>query len=114
MCGSMYFTSWALSPGVAFRCGHEFNFALEKMPTNCDLFAERLILAYMGGQGPFIADPLAACTWNHHGQNESYHQKHERLNRLQQEDVLVEHLDYIMDNTADWDRWFVSWLRVAA
>lgn len=101
----MYLTSWALSPGVAFRCGEAFNSALEQMPTHCDLFSERLILAYMGAQGRFAADPVIAGQWIHHGQNESYKQ---HKNQEEQQKVCFEHLDKLMD-TIEWGGAFQSW-----
>ena len=64
----MYLSSWALSPAVAFRCGEEFNRALDCMPGDTDLWSERIILALMGMQGPWIADPVIVGPWVHHGQ----------------------------------------------
>lgn len=105
---TMYFTSWSLSPGVAFRCGKEFNDALEQMPTNCDLFAERLILAFLGAKGRFVADPVIAGYWIHHGGNESYKQ---HASQAEQEKISVAILDDIMD-TCEWQDLFAQWCAI--
>ncbi len=108
---SMYFTSWALSPGVAFRCGPEFTAALEAMPDGCDLFKERLILAAMGAQGPWIADPIIGGYWHHHGNNESYSQNANGSHATQRK-VMVEHLDDLLDRVESWREGFLVWLRM--
>lgn len=107
----MYITSWALSPGVAFRCGEAFNEALEAMPTDCDLFAERLILAEMGSRGDWIADPVVAGYWHHHGLNESYSQNTNGSVPHQYE-VMVEHLDRICDRSQAWQFGLTAWCQL--
>ncbi len=107
---SMYFTSWALSPGVAFRCGLEFSAMLEGVPEGCDLFNERLILAAMGAQGPWVADPVTAGYWVHHGENESYRQNANGSLPAQRK-VMVEHLDDLLDRVESWREAFLVWLR---
>ncbi len=107
---SMYLTSWALSPGVAFRCGFEFDAAVDGMPEGCDLFAERLILAAMGAQGPWVADPVTAGYWHHHGGNESYAQNASG-DLPRQRAIMVEHLDDILDRAKGWQEAFFVWLR---
>ncbi len=107
---SMYFTSWALSPGVAFRCGPEFSAMLEGVPEGCDLFNERLILAAMGAQGPWVADPVTAGYWVHHGGNESYKQNASGSLPAQRK-VMVEHLDDLLDRVESWREAFLVWLR---
>jgi hypothetical protein len=105
----MYILSWALSPGVAFRCGSEFNEALECIPSDCDLCTERLILAEMGSRGDWIADACHAGSWNHHGQNESYKQNQDgSIGR--QEQSMVDALDAILDRTPSWTAGFHAWL----
>ena len=109
--GSMYCLCWALAPGWAFRCGTEFDACLENIPSDCDLLTERLIPAEMGSRGPFIADPITAGYWHHHGQNESYKQcadgSAERQTR-----VFVDTLDKIVDRTPDWDAALSHWCRL--
>lgn len=102
---TMYFTSWSLSPGVAFRCGENFNAALSRMPKNADLFAERLILAYLGAKGQFVADPVIAGYWIHHGGNESYKQ---HATQTEQEQVCYDHLDDVLDECR-WQDIFFEW-----
>jgi len=102
---SAYLTSWAMSPAVAFRCGAEFTKALDYMPADADLLAERIILATMGRQGPWVADPVVAGYWVHHGENESYKQHHDQDRQMQ---VMIEHLDELMDHT-DWRDCFEQW-----
>ena len=103
-----YLTSWAMSPAVAFRCGKEFSSALKYMPPDCGLMYERLILASMGMQGPWIADPMVAGYWIHHGGNESYKQ---HIDQDRQNQVMIEHLDECMDHT-EWEEVFASWCKV--
>lgn len=102
---SMYFTSWSLSPGVAFRCGEAFNRTLDFLPHDADLLQERLVLASMGSQGPWIADPVLAGPWVHHGGNESYKQ---HADQARQTEVMIEHLDRLMDGS-DWEQIFGEW-----
>jgi hypothetical protein len=102
----MYLGSWAMSPAVAFRCGEQFNRALDCMPSDADLWAERTILALMGMQGPWIADPVIVGPWIHHGGNESYKQHHDQE---RQKLVTLEVLDDVLDHT-DWRDIFEQWL----
>ncbi len=103
-----YLTSWAMSPAVAFRCGVQFNKALSCMPDDASLMNERLILAYMGMQGPWIADPAVAGYWIHHGSNESYKQ---HVDQERQTEVMIEFLDECMDRV-DWEAVFTQWCLV--
>lgn len=105
---SMYLTSWSLSPARAFRCGEAFDWALEQMPSDADLFEERLLLALMGSRGKFVADPVIAGYWIHHGGNESYKQHHDQA---RQEQVATRLLDDLMDTT-DWRDVFAQWCLV--
>ncbi len=100
-----YLTSWALSPGVAFRCGEAFTRALNFIPGDADLWAERTILAIMGMQGPFVVDPFVAGIWIQHTQHERFNQWKDQE---RQKKVTVEHLDELMDAT-DWQDYFASW-----
>ncbi len=100
-----YLTSWAMSPAVAFRCGPEFDKALDLMPDGCGLMYERLILACMGMQGPWIADPMVAGYWIQHAGNESHRQ---HVDQERQTEVMIEYLDEAMDRT-DWQDIFAQW-----
>jgi hypothetical protein len=103
-----YLTSWAMSPAVAFRCGEAFNKTLDFMPPDAGLMYERLLVASMGMQGPWIADPMVAGYWIHHSANESYRQ---HVDQDRQTQVLTEFLDECMDHT-DWEDIFASWCKV--
>ncbi len=114
-----YFTSWSLSPSVAFRCGERFNRALEAMPEGFDLFQERAIIAAAAYDSRFIADPMISGLWIHHGGNESYKQHHDQPRQTK---ILVDWLDDLMDRTEGWESildawcqlmhptWLVNWL----
>lgn len=103
---SMFLCSWSLSPGVAFRCGKEFTEALESIPPRDDLFTERLILAEMGLRGPFVASPVIAGYWIHHGGNESYKQHEDQDRQLV---IATEHLDGLLDRCPNWMDPFREW-----
>jgi len=109
----MYIMSWALSPGIAFRCGREFNEALEAMPTDADLFTERLIVAEMGSRGDLVTDPVTAGYWHHHGKNLSYEQNADG-SIAHQYDVLVERLDQVLDRTPQWALGMTAWCTMRA
>lgn len=100
-----YLTSWTLSPAVAFRCGAAFTRMLDFMPPDCGLNYERLTVSAMGLQGPWIADPVIAGYWIHHGANESYNQ---HVDQDRQKQVMVEFLDEILDNS-EWQDLFAQW-----
>ena len=88
------------SPAVAFRCGEQFTRALDCMPIDADLWAERTILALMGMQGPWIK--LILSLWGLGyimGGNESHKQHHDQETR--QKLVTFGVLDDCMDHT-DW------------
>jgi len=108
---SMYILSWALSPGVAFRCGQEFNDSLAALPYKCDLFQERLILAEMGLRGPWVADGVIAGYWIHHGQNESYAQNMDGSIGAQRK-ILIDRLDDLLDHAETWREQFLLWCRM--
>lgn len=95
-----YFLAWSLSPGVAFRCGPRFTAALDWMPMDCDVFAERLILVGMGTGGRFVADPAVAGLWIQHADNQ-YRKSH--ADQPRQSKILISKLDEVMDRLGD--RW---------
>jgi hypothetical protein len=94
MVPTAYFTAWALSPAVAFRRGERFTKALERMPDDCALYNERLILAAMGPGGRFISDPCLAGYWVQHEGNES---RHQHPDQPRQTVKAVAWLDDLMD-----------------
>jgi hypothetical protein len=103
-----YFTSWALSPAVAFR-REPLGKALDGIP-DCDLFAERLILVAMAQRGGWcIADPIIAGLWIQHADNTS--RKH-HADQPRQSRILIEFLDHELDRLADhWPPLFAEWAR---
>ncbi len=68
--------------------------ALERMPDDCALYNERLILAAMGPGGRFISDPCLAGYWVQHEGNES---RHQHPDQPRQTVKAVEWLDTLMD-----------------
>lgn len=101
-----YFTSWSLSPAVAFRTGDKFTRALDRMPKACDIFAERTILAAMAYDGRFVADPGVAGLWIHHGNNENHNQHHDQPRQTK---VLVDWLDELMPSVDGWQDILFRW-----
>lgn len=109
-----YFLSWSLSPGVAFRARKDgrlnpaFLGALDGMPHDCAIFAERLILVLMGGR--FVADPYIAGLWIQHPENEN-RKLHDDQPR--QSTILIEHLDRAMDRLGDrWESVLALWCKL--
>jgi hypothetical protein len=98
-----YFTSFALSPGVAFRINDRTLEAVRNVPKDADLFAERSILAELGRLSDFIYDPAVCGYWVHHEGNES-----RRLNALgdgereRQFNVMCGHVDALIAENAKW------------
>jgi hypothetical protein len=92
-----YLTSWALSPAVAFRRGPAFDEALDRMPRDTDLFAERMILAGIGLRSKVVADPVLAGYWVQHEGNENrkQHKDQDRqtLRAIHWTDSLIDELD---------------------
>lgn len=66
-----YWTSHALSPGVAFRCTSDAIEAIKAVPKDADLFAERTVLAALSRFGSAVCDPAIVGYWVHHAANES-------------------------------------------
>jgi len=102
-----YFSSWALSPAAAFRCGQDFRDALDEVPTGCDLYTERTILAAMGRKGQVSCDPIIMGYWRHHTQNVSYRQNlHEQPD---QQRTFLDWTDAMMDDLPDWREYLAEW-----
>ncbi len=60
------FTSWSLSPGIAYRNTPWLQACLATHPEHCDIFVERLLPAMVANGGPFIADPMICGYWCQH------------------------------------------------
>jgi hypothetical protein len=105
-----YFTSWALSPAAAFRCGQDFRDALAEVPKDCDLYTERTILSAMGRKGKVVCDPVCVGYWRHHGKNESYRQN--LVSQAEQKKAFADWTDGMMDDVPEWDRHLMEWARI--
>jgi glycosyltransferase involved in cell wall biosynthesis len=105
-----YCSSWALSPAAAFRCGEGFREALREVPTHCDLYTERTILAAMGRKGKVVCDPVRIGYWRHHGKNESYRQN--LVERPRQQEAFLEYTDRLMDDLPNWRDQFEEWAKI--
>jgi Glycosyl transferase family 2 len=103
---SSYFTSWSLSPALAYRNGPRFKAALRAMPGDCDIFVERIIPAEMAAAGGFIADPATIGFWVQHGDNLS---RKQHSDQPRQTRLLVQHLDGLLDRLGDWQAPFAAW-----
>jgi hypothetical protein len=103
-----HFTSFALSPAVAFRVNTETCDAVAKMPKDCDLFVERLILAELAQLGTAVADPAIVGYWCIHDSNESRNQMKSGTHDAQYK-VLSDHLAGLLSGH-DWHDHFRGWL----
>lgn len=101
-----YFSSWALSPGVAFRCGTAFKESLDEQLTDIDLFSERTILASMGLRGDVVCDPVVAGIWLQHDSNES---KRQRIHQPEQTKRFLQFADDLMDRSTRWKECLAGW-----
>jgi glycosyltransferase involved in cell wall biosynthesis len=104
------FTSWALSPAVAFRCGDGFRDALAEAPRDCDLYTERTILASMGARGDQVCDPVTVGYWIMHEENESKRQN--LASQPQQKEIFLNWIDDRLDEAKEWDTILLEWARM--
>jgi glycosyltransferase involved in cell wall biosynthesis len=72
------FTSWSISPGIAYRSTPHFRDCLNRHPEYCDIYVERLLPAMVANGGPFIADPMICGYWRQHPDNLSRKQHPEQ------------------------------------
>jgi len=111
MAAASFFTSFALSPAVAFRLNDAGRQAVHNCPTNSDLFVERIILAELGRLGEIACDPAIVGYWRHHETNESRKQVHAGQREAPFR-VIAEHVDRILANVPGWTTQLEGWLRV--
>ena len=103
-----YFTSFALSPAVAFRRTPEAIAAALSCPKDSDLYTERTILAKLGQLGHAACDPAIAGYWYQHEGNES--RKLVQAGEVQRQfKVFLEALDPIVEATPKWREILASW-----
>jgi glycosyltransferase involved in cell wall biosynthesis len=105
-----YFTSWALSPAAAFRCGRDFRDAMSEVPERCDLYTERTILAAMGRKGRVVCDPVVIGYWRQHAENVSRRQN--LYEKPDQEKAFLEWTDRMMDALPDWRVHLSDWASI--
>lgn len=103
-----YFTSWALSPGVAFRTSPQTIAAVRACPTDCDLYNERLVLAELAKLGGAVVDPAIVGYWCQHADNESRKQN-TAGDGARQARILVEHLDRLIPAFPTWREALAGW-----
>ena len=102
-----YFDGWGMSPAKAFRVGPVFKDMLNDVPGDCDMFTERLDIAYMGLHGSGIADPAISGYWVIHGRNQS---QLTNCNVKTEAASAWRWLDNKMDENPDWRENLVSWI----
>lgn len=103
-----YFSSFALSPGVAFRATPGAMAAVRRVPANADLFAERSVLAELGGLGPVVCDPAVVGYWVQHESNESKFQN-AAGGGLKQYPVMAAHLHGLLAESGQWEEALGGW-----
>lgn len=106
-----YFTSWALSPAVAFRATDAAKNLMRSMPRDADLYAERIVLARLSTLGCIACDPAYVGEWVHHGANESGRQNLAG-GAAKQYPTLVRELDQLIGDAADWEAGLSDWARI--
>lgn len=102
-----YVDSWAMSPAKAFRCGPAFEAMLGELPDDCDMFTERLDIAFMGQHGEAICDPCPAGIWIIHDRNESQHTGHTCSAQVES---AYRYIDSLMDRCPGWRTDLVEWV----
>jgi hypothetical protein len=104
-----YFSSFALSPAVAFRCTPAAIAAVRRCPEQgCDLFNERTVLAEIGRLGPIVCDPVIAGEWVMHDDNTSRKQVTAGEGDAQYR-ILAAHLDAILAELPAWPDVLRGW-----
>jgi glycosyl transferase family 2 len=109
LASSSYFTSWALSPGIAYRRGPALDYMLATMPERCDIFVERLGPALVARGGHFIADPAVVGYWIQHVDQLSIKQ---HKDQPEQTTRFLPVLDALMDEFEGWEASLAAWCQV--
>lgn len=104
-----YFSSFALSPGVAFRCTPEAIAAIRRVPKDADLFAERSVLAELCRLGPAACDPATVGYWVQHETNESKAQN-AAGGAVKQYPAFARHLHSIVETRPGWEEALGGWI----
>jgi hypothetical protein len=104
-----YFSSFALSPAVAFRWSLDTVAAVAACPARgCDLYNERLVLAELGRLGSIVCDPVVAGYWVMHEANESRKQVTAGEGD-EQFRVMARRIDAMLNATPGWQDIFRGW-----
>jgi hypothetical protein len=103
-----FFSSFALSPGVAFRVTPETIAAVNRVPKDSDLFAERTVLAELGTLGAVVCDPAIVGYWCQHESNESRRQVLAGES-IRQFERMCEAVDPILAARPDWTQALHGW-----
>lgn len=103
------FISWSLSPGIAYRNTPHFQGCLDRHPTHCDIFVERLLPAMVAVGGPFIAEPMICGYWMQHADQLSRHQ-----HPIQPEHTkrFLPALDELLDRLPTWEQSLFDWCQL--
>jgi hypothetical protein len=105
-----YFSSFALSPAVAFRWSVGAIECLKRCPARgCDLYNERLVLAELGRLGAIVCDPVIAGYWVMHGENESRKQM-ASARADEQYRTMARHIDSMLGQLPGWQDMLRGWL----
>lgn len=111
---SSYVTSWSLSPAIAYRNNDRFRQALAAMPTQADIFIERLMPAYVSVDAPIVADPIVAGYWVQHTRMLHLYQNADLDEARAQLSNSFAMLDTLMDEIeaagTDWRKILRRWL----
>lgn len=102
-----YVDSWSMSPAKAFRCGEWFPKMISDLPDDCDMFTERLDIAYAGLHGEAICDPVPAGIWIIHDRNESQHTGHTCPDQVKSAYAFI---DTLMDRNPSWREELLGWI----
>jgi Glycosyl transferase family 2 len=103
------FTSWSLSPGIAYRNTPWFRECLAKHPEHCDIFVERLLPAMVANGGPFIADPMIAGYWCQHADQLSQKQHPVQPDHAKR---FLPHVNRLLAELEDWQRDLEAWCQL--
>lgn len=103
-----YFSSFALSPGVAFRATPDAIAAINRVPKDSDLFAERTVLAELGTLGAIVCDPAIVGCWCQHEGNESRRQVMAGES-VRQFGVMERAIAPILDSKPNWKQALHGW-----
>lgn len=101
-----YFDVWSICPAKAFRVGDPFRLMLDSLPDGCDMYTERLDIAFMGLHGTAIADPNIAGYEFMHDKKESGLTGD---SNTRQRVIAFKFLDMLAQSMPDWKAPLFEW-----